>query len=338
MSKILVNWTRIRAKMPSDENAPPMIETEPSPGDLFTTISRSDWASFGEGAANPFTTEDVKQLRSLNDRLSAADVTDVYLPLAHLLRLNFNAARALTAARSTLASQRDPVIPYVIGIAGSVAVGKSTTARVLRGLISKWQERPRVELVATDGFLLPNRVLEERGLMNRKGFPQTYDLRGLLSFLIGLRSGAPVLQAPVYSHLRYDIVPAERQLIERPDILILEGLNILQLSRPRREPQLIVSDFLDFSVYVDADTAHIREWYAERFELLQRTAFQQNISYFHALAHATETETRTAAYQKWDEINEPNLRDNIAPTRSRATLILKKDREHSVTELRLRRC
>jgi len=230
-------------------------------------------------------------------------------------------------------------VPYVIGIAGSVAVGKSTTARIVQALLARWPAHPAVDLVTTDGFLLPNRVLEERGLMRRKGFPESYDVRRLLRFVSDLKAGRANVSSPVYSHLTYDIVPGEEIVVRQPDIVILEGLNVLQSgSGPRgRNPPAFVSDFFDFSVYVDAEAEHVRRWYLERFFTLRNTAFQAPASYFHRYARLSDAEAEEVASGLWREINEVNLRENILPTRERARLVLRKGPDHSVEEVRLRK-
>jgi type I pantothenate kinase len=230
-------------------------------------------------------------------------------------------------------------VPYVIGVAGSVAVGKSTTARIIRALLARWPNHPRVDLIATDGFLYPNRVLEEKGLMGRKGFPESYDIRRILQFMSDLKAGKPEVSAPVYSHQAYDILPNEKHVVRRPDIMIVEGLNVLQTGDGRRTgpPRTFVSDFFDFSIYVDAEENDIRQWYVDRFMTLRRTVFTEEASYFHRYAALSTEEARAVALQIWDDINGLNLRENILPTRERAHLILEKAADHSVRGVKLRK-
>ncbi|TCJ16029.1 type I pantothenate kinase [Rubrobacter taiwanensis] len=305
----------------------------------YLEFTRAEWSRLR--AATPLTLSeaDLEHLRGLNDRVSLGEVVDIYLPLSRLLNLYVEAMRALHGATGTFLGSHEARVPYIIGIAGSVAVGKSTTARILRALLSRWPSHPRVDLVTTDGFLYPNRVLKRRGLMKRKGFPESYDLRRLVRFVADVKSGRPRVEAPVYSHLAYDIVPGERQVVRRPDIMILEGLNVLQTGSPPRTrgPRLFVSDFFDFSIYVDADERDVRNWYIERFLTLRETAFKNPASYFRHYAHLPERQARAVAGSIWDEINGLNLRRNILPTRSRARLILEKAADHSVRRVRLRK-
>jgi type I pantothenate kinase len=266
-------------------------------------------------------------------------VEEVYLPLSRLLNLHVAATRELELVTDRFLGRTVARNPYILGIAGSVAVGKSTTARVLQALLARWPDHPRVDLVTTDGFLLPNKVLEERGLMARKGFPESYDVRRLLRFVGSLKAGVAEVSAPVYSHLVYDILPGEAQVVRQPDILILEGLNVLE-GGPRAQEdgaRTFVSDYFDFSIYVDAAEAHVKEWFLERFRRLRETAFRDPKSYFRKYAHLSAEEAVGFASRVWDEINGANLRENILPTRERAHLILEKSGDHRVERVRLRR-
>jgi type I pantothenate kinase len=302
-------------------------------------FSRAEWAALRADTPLTLTEADVTQLKSLNDPISLADVSEIYLPLTRLLSLYVAATQGLYDATHTFLGTRDGATPFIIGIAGSVAVGKSTTARLLRALLRRWPNTPKVELITTDGFLLPNAVLKQEGLMERKGFPESYDLPALLSFLNAVKSGERTVTAPVYSHLVYDIMPGESVTIERPDILIVEGLNVLQTSRLPKDGRGVpfVSDFFDFSIYIDADEATIRRWYVERFLHLRETAFRDPASYFRRYASITDSEATAIADGLWNRINLVNLRENILPTRARADLILRKGENHFVEEVALRR-
>jgi type I pantothenate kinase len=304
----------------------------PSP---YLVFSRPDWAALRASTPLWLSDSDLEELRGLNAPVSLADVSEVYLPLSRLLNLHVRAARNLgSVVESAFLGRPSAVTPYVIGVAGSVAVGKSTFARVLQAALAHWPEHPKVALVTTDGFLYPTRVLEERGLMRRKGFPESYDLRRMLLFLASLKAGAPALEVPVYSHEAYDIVPDRFQFIDRPDVLIFEGLNVLQAVGGAAS---VASDFFDFSIYLDAEAADIERWYVERFCLLQRTAFQQPGSYFHHYKDLSLPEAQDTARGIWRDINLPNLTANIRPNRERARLVVRMDPSHAVEEIWLRR-
>jgi type I pantothenate kinase len=302
----------------------------------YLDFDRQQWRQLRGAMPLGVTAEELDKVRSLADEVSLEEVGNIYLPLSRLIDLHAEAARGLAAVTDTFLGFPTVRTPYLIGIGGSVAVGKSTTARILQILLSRWPSNPRVELVATDGFLLPNRVLEARSLMQRKGFPESYDLTALLSFLDQVKSGQPRTSVPVYSHLHYDVLAGEERILDRPDLVIVEGLNILQTGGGTRV-ESFVSDFFDFSIYVDADPEHIERWYIERFLALRRTAFQDPRSYFHSYAGLSDAEARAVAQDKWRSINEPNLRQNIEPTRTRARLILRKDASHAVSAIRLSR-
>lgn len=301
----------------------------------FVELSRSDWAELAQNTRLPLQETEVVQLRGLGDPLDMREVEEVYLPLSRLLNLYVGGTKQLHRVTNEFLGERAASTPFVIGVAGSVAVGKSTIARLLRELLSRWDDTPRVELVTTDGFLLPNAELERQGLMERKGFPESYDRKALLRFVTAVKSGAAEVRAPFYSHLSYDIVPDAEIVVRRPDVLIVEGLNVLQPAGGGN--RLAVSDLFDFSVYVDARTRDIAHWYEERFLKLQRGAFTNPKSYFHRYAQLTEEEARARAASIWTAINEPNLLQNIRPTRSRAKLVLRKDVDHAVSSVLLRK-
>ena len=301
----------------------------------FLELDRADWAALAPVAAHPLTEAELEGLRGIGDLLDLREVAEVYVPLSRLLNLYAAGARALHDSTTAFLGQTASVTPFVIGVAGSVAVGKSTIARLLQALLARWEDTPHVELITTDGFLLPNAELEKRGLLQRKGFPESYDRRGLLRFVSRVKSGAAEVTAPVYSHLSYDIVPDEQIVVRRPDILIVEGLNVLQPPGPGS--RLAVSDLFDFTVYVDARTSDIERWYVDRFLRLQRGAFADPQSYFHRFAELSEEDAVARARQIWRDINGPNLEQNILPTRARASLVLRKDADHSVSTVLLRK-
>lgn len=301
-------------------------------------MGRAQWAQLQDPAtAAVFDAQQAQQLRALNEPLSYQEIMEVYVPLSRLINLRVEYHRALQSqTRAFLGKRRRPA-PFILGIAGSVAVGKSTTARVLRYLLSRWPSHPRVALVTTDGFLRPNAELEALGLAKRKGFPESYDLKALVTFLADAKAGRFPLQVPTYSHLQYDVLPEEPQRIDDCDILVLEGINVLQAGSPSSKRQLLVSDFFDFSIYVHAEEKHIFRWFLERFQLLRRTAFQDPASFFHRFAQMDDVQAEAFALQVWQQINRPNLLHNIQPTKSRASLVLEKGPDHAVRQLLLRR-
>jgi type I pantothenate kinase len=303
----------------------------------FVAFSRDEWAHLRDQAPMLLTEADLFALRGLNDQVTLSLVEQIYLPLARLLNLYVAATQTLHKATDTFLGNPAAKVPYVIGVAGSVAVGKSTVARILQALLAQWPDHPHVDLVTTDGFLHPNAVLSARGLMHRKGFPESYDVRRLLEFLIEVKSGKAHVAAPVYSHLTYDTVPGRAQEVNRPDIMILEGLNVLQTGPGQQGRPLFVSDFFDFSIYIDAAENDIEAWYVDRFMTLRETVFTDTKSYFHRYAALSDADARETAHRIWREINFPNLKENIEPTRERAHLILQKGSDHDVTSVRLRK-
>lgn len=302
---------------------------------LYREVGRSEWARLAPGIPNPLTETEVVQLRGIGDRLDLTEVREVYLPLSRLLSTYAENTKRLGAETAAFLGETDSTTPFVVGVAGSVAVGKSTIARLLRELMSRWPGTPRVELVTTDGFLYTNAELERRGIMHRKGFPESYDRRALVSFLTEVKSGAAEARAPFYSHVRYDIMPDAHVTVRRPDVVIVEGLNVL--SPPPTPNDVAVSDLFDFSIYVDADEDDIAQWYVNRFLALRQGAFSNPNSFFKVFAELSDAEAVETAMGYWNDINLPNLRENVEPTKHRATLVLRKAADHTVETVRLRK-
>jgi type I pantothenate kinase len=305
----------------------------------YRAFSRAEWASLREDTPMTLAPEEVTRVRSLHDRLDMKEVEEIYLPLSRLLSLYVAATQRLFRAQQNFLGTEDAKMPYIIGVGGSVAVGKSTTARVLQALLARWPNVPKVDLLTTDGFLYPNVILEREGLMEKKGFPESYDLPALLRFLSDIKAGRRPARAPIYSHLVYDVMPNQWVEIDRPDILIVEGLNVLQTGSPPKDGKAIpyVSDFFDFSIYLDADEDDLLSWYVDRFLTLRGTAFRDPKSYFHRYATLSDEDAVATATSIWTRINLLNLHENILPTRQRADLILKKGGSHLVEEVALRR-
>jgi type I pantothenate kinase len=305
----------------------------------YRIFTRQQWAHLRDDTPMTLEPGEFDRLRSMHDRLDLQEVEDIYLPLSRMLSIYVDAMQRLYYSQRQFLGIRDRKMPYIVGVAGSVAVGKSTTARVLQALLARWSPRPKVDLITTDGFLYPNAVLERQGLMQKKGFPESYDLPTLLAFLSDIKAGRRSVRAPVYSHLTYDIVPGKFVEIDQPDILIVEGVNVLQTGRLPRDGTAVpfVSDFFDFSVYIDAEESVLRQWYVERFLTLRDTAFTDPKSYFHRYALLSDDEAIATAIAIWERTNLANLEDNILPTRPRATLILTKGADHVVETVALRR-
>jgi type I pantothenate kinase len=301
----------------------------------FVEISRSDWAELAKQTETPLTQTEIEKIRGLGDFLDLAEVNDIYLPLSQLLNLYVSETQQLHQITGKFLDKTNKRTPFIIGVAGSVAVGKSTVSRLLKELLSRWPSTPKVALVTTDGFLYPNATLEQRGIMARKGFPESYDRLALLKFVADIKSGKEQVSAPLYSHLSYDIVEGEEVVVDSPDVVIVEGLNVLQPPAPGQE--LALSDYFDFQIYVDAPTEEIEKWYLDRFKALRDSAFRDPQSYFHRYTEISEEEALTRAKEIWRTINLPNLQENIISTKSRATLVLQKGPEHRVEKVLLRK-
>jgi type I pantothenate kinase len=309
--------------------------SDEAPVSPFEEISRSQWSELAKSTSSPLTELEIEKIRGLGDFLDLAEVSDIYLPLSQLLNLYVTQTQELHSDSDAFLNRTNKRIPFIIGVAGSVAVGKSTVSRLLKELLSRWPSTPTVALVTTDGFLHPNAVLEERGIMDRKGFPESYDRLALLKFVADIKSGKEEVSAPLYSHLTYDIVPGEQVIVSSPDVVIIEGLNVLQ--PPALGQEVALSDYFDFKIYVDAPTEEIESWYLERFKALRESAFRDPASYFHRYAEMDETKALDRAKEIWRTINLPNLMENIISTRSRATLVLQKGQKHRVERVLLRK-
>jgi type I pantothenate kinase len=306
----------------------------------YRVFTRGEWAGLRAGEPMTLTQKELRQLQGINERVSAREVEQIHLPLSRLLDFYVVAAKDLHAATERfLGGKNHAKMPFIIGLAGSVAVGKSTTARILQALLGRWPGNPKVDLVPTDGFLLPNAVLEKEGLMDKKGFPESFDLPALLRFMTDVKAGQPKVRAPVYSHFAYDVMPGRTIQVDRPEILIVEGLNVLQPARLPKDGTEIpfVSDFFDFSIYIDADADVIERWYVERFMELRKTAFRDPASYFHRYSQVSDEAATEISHDIWRQINLRNLRENILPTRQRADLILHKGKDHQVEKVALRK-
>jgi len=306
----------------------------PNDQERYLTFDREQWSVLRAQTPLTLTEKELEALRGINDRIDLEEVATVYLPLTRLLNLYVAATQNLHRVSATFLGKMAPKMPYVIGIAGSVAVGKSTSARILQSLLMRWPEHPRVELITTDGFLYPNSVLEERGLMNRKGFPESYDTKRLLQFVRDVKAGMREVTAPVYSHVVYDVMPSHEEIVRQPDILIIEGLNVLQVGSATTE---FISDYFDFSIYIDAIEGDIENWFIERFQTLRKTVFQDPDSFFKHFADLTEEQAVALAHEIWVGINGKNLKDNIEPTRARASLVLHKGADHKINAVHLRK-
>ncbi|GDX34703.1 pantothenate kinase [Actinomycetes bacterium] len=302
--------------------------------DRYLRFDREQWSMLRAQTPLTLGEKELEAARGINDRIDLEEVATVYLPLTRLINLYVAATQSLHRVSATFLGTMAPKVPYVIGIAGSVAVGKSTSARILQSLLGRWPEHPRVELITTDGFLYPNAVLEERGLMNRKGFPESYDTKRLLQFVRDVKAGTSEVSAPVYSHVVYDVIADREEIVRQPDILIIEGLNVLQTGSSTNE---FVSDYFDFSIYIDAVESDIENWFIERFQTLRKTIFQDPNSFFKHFADLTEEQAASLAHDIWVAINGKNLQENIAPTRARASLVLHKGADHKVNAIHLRK-
>lgn len=305
----------------------------------FRHFTAEEWGRLRQDTPLPLSASELEELKGFGERISLDEVSEIFLPLSRLLNLYVGEMQELYRVTSDFLGRVQDKVPYIIGVAGSVAVGKSTTARILRTLLARWPNHPKVDLITTDGFLYPNKVLEERGLMQRKGFPESFDIKRLIRFLSDVKGGVPHVEAPVYSHFTYDILPGETISVDQPDILIVEGLNVLQPWKPAEgdEPQPFVSDFFDFSIYLDADEEAIRRWYIERFLSLRRTSFKDPAAYFHRYSKLSEEEAIKTADAIWTSINLANLHRNVLPTRQRADLILRKGDDHRIRDVYLRK-